>query len=200
MSDPRTNDSSSRQTSSETTSDPPIEPSLQTDASTTRSIASFGHRLAALVLDDVLLLAVTLSVVLVGSRVRVTTPDSFGWFLAIVLPLAYYIVAHARFGRTLGKLALRLRVVSCEGERIGWTRSILRESPWIVAAAVECWLLANAGSEWPAARSSPDVYRPWITLSVARLVLTLVSAITILATRRRRAIHDYLAGTIVVVE
>lgn len=198
MSESITNDSPNLPTSHHATATPPTGTALRPDETTARRIAGFRHRLVALVIDVVILVAATLSLVHSSSWVRVPYLESVAWFCSIVLPLAYYVTSHARFGRTLGKRAVRLRVVTCAGEKIGWTRSILRESPWIIAAAVECWLLAKAGSAWPAGFSNSDHQGTWATLLLARLGFTLFSALTVFGTRRHRAIHDYLGGTIVV--
>ena len=48
-----------------------------------------------------------------------------GWF-ALPLVCAYFIVGHAIFGRTVGKLLLKLQVTDRNGMRIGWKNSALR--------------------------------------------------------------------------
>lgn len=46
--------------------------------------------------------------------------------LLVILVVAYYIVMEAIWGATLGKMALRLRVVKMDGSPIGWKESIIR--------------------------------------------------------------------------
>lgn len=44
----------------------------------------------------------------------------------VILVFAYYIVMEAIWGATLGKLALKLRVVKMDGSPIGWKESVIR--------------------------------------------------------------------------
>ena len=54
---------------------------------------------------------------------QVIGPD---FFLAVLAYFVYYIVLEARFGATVGKLALRLRVVKADsGAPIGWRESVI---------------------------------------------------------------------------
>src|SRR5687767_6959563 len=50
------------------------------------------------------------------------------WFIlwSFAAP-AYSIVFHARYGATLGKLFLRVRVVSIDGSALSWRQAILRD-------------------------------------------------------------------------
>ncbi len=48
-----------------------------------------------------------------------------GW-LALPLAAAYFIVAHAAWGRTAGKWLLGLRVTARDGEKLGWRRAAIR--------------------------------------------------------------------------
>src|SRR5262249_52961500 len=45
---------------------------------------------------------------------------------ALPIALAYFWVAHARFGRTLGKWLLRLQVIDANGEPPGWKKAGIR--------------------------------------------------------------------------
>lgn len=53
--------------------------------------------------------------------------------IILVIPMtavycAYTIFSHGRFGRTIGKYAMGIRVVRMTGERIGWREAWLRSS------------------------------------------------------------------------
>ncbi len=46
-----------------------------------------------------------------------------------VLSFAYYVVFTGHCGQTPGKMALRIKVVRCDGTEIGYGRAALREIP-----------------------------------------------------------------------
>lgn len=164
------------------------------------SLATFGERLAAVGFDVVVLTAVFLSVLVAMRALFDELGEVVAWTAASALPPVYYVVAHARWGKTIGKRMLRIEVTADAGPGIGWRRALRRESPWIVFA------LADLAFVVPEIARNFDPLRPsdgavaFETIFFARLVLTLGSAMQILASPRRQALHDSLAGTIVLRE
>lgn len=161
------------------------------------NFATLSERFVAIAVDTVVLTLVTAPIACLGAWLTTFPAQFIAWCAAIVLPLGYYLVAHARYGVTVGKRVLRIRVESDAGCLPGWRRAAIREAPWILLALLELgivWSVLAAG-RWP--HFFDDGNPGFITVSFLRLVLALVGAMTILATKRRRALHDFLAGTIV---
>src|SRR5438094_355647 len=88
--------------------------------------ASFPRQFAAAVIDFFLVATCTFAI---------------GWFCSrskpaaalLVIPLAavpffYPLVTHARFGKTLGKYLLKIRVARLDGTSIGWNESLRRSA------------------------------------------------------------------------
>ncbi len=88
-----------------------------------------GLRAVAVIIDTILLFIVGYVIALVTGA---TTESGFNLqggpaFLWFAVALAYYIVMEARFGWTLGKKVLGLRVVKAEGDApLDWQASIVR--------------------------------------------------------------------------
>ena len=124
---------------------------------------------------------------------------------------AYNVYLHARWGQTIGKRVYGIRVVTLAGQPIRWRHALLRHSVDLLVAAVTsvAWMaglfaLSKATFEsaglmdrmhlvkearlsweyWPQALGSI-----WIGSELLVLLLN----------EKKRAIHDYLAGTVVVV-
>lgn len=53
-------------------------------------------------------------------------------FLSQIAYFAYTIVGHARWGQTLGKRAVGIRVIDASGRPIGWNKAIRRSTVVIV--------------------------------------------------------------------
>ncbi len=113
--------------------------------------------------------------------------------------LAYFIVMHARYGQTLGKMATGVRVMDVSEERpVSWFQAVMRDSvPLVLALASTIFLLAFGtrvedggftGTSALVANSIGFIMASW----------ALAELITMLFNRKRRAVHDFIAGTVVV--
>ena len=108
--------------------------------------AGFWRRLAAFAIDILacLLAALPLGVVaIVIANLVPQSPEGFGYVVGVALLLLmasaglgamgvfllYFPILEARFGQTLGKHALGLRVVKENGLPIGWREALLRRIP-----------------------------------------------------------------------
>ena len=128
--------------------------------------------------------------------------ESSGWLsfatdvLNGIASLAYTILLHWRYGKTIGKMLMRVTVLTYEAEtRITFRQSFLRESPWVMLVMAACIL---AGVALATATASTPL---WILINILRwcsFVWYLVEIVTMLTNEKRRAVHDYIAGTVVV--
>ena len=88
-----------------------------------------GLRAVAVIIDTILLFVVAYVIALgtggvTGTGFQLTGGPMFLW---LAIALAYYIVLEGRFGATLGKRAIGLKVVKAEGGGpIDWQASIVR--------------------------------------------------------------------------
>jgi uncharacterized RDD family membrane protein YckC len=87
-----------------------------------------GRRAVAVLIDSVLLFILGYFIAMATGG---TTGEGFNLhggpaFLWLGIGLAYYIVMEAMWGATLGKKAMRLKVVKESGEPLDWQASIVR--------------------------------------------------------------------------
>jgi uncharacterized RDD family membrane protein YckC len=137
-----------------------------------------------------------------------STPKAVEMLVAVIgcaISTAYTILMLAHNGQTVGKRMTRIRVIDfkTEGKIILW-QSLLRESIPVVLGigmlghnlysivtrsesqtAMEAIQIAVTGSQF------------WLFASIPMLWF-LVEIITMLTNEKRRALHDYIAGTVVV--
>lgn len=128
-----------------------------------------------------------------------TAPDHISTTLQYVLAydsLIYSIALHSIWGRTIGKMVTGVKVTSYPHEgRITFKQAFLRDSvPFVVLTAMVVW--------------SPFVHGQMNLLALPHfallvLVLTgpmwaLIELITMFSNEKRRALHDYIAGTVVI--
>ena len=119
---------------------------------TSGSNAGFGRRLAALVYDGFLLLALLMiytGAVLLFTR-HAMLPENSGWWVylyragLLAVIGAYYVLNWSHGGQTLGMRAWQLRIVTTDGRPLQWRTALLRFLcgflAWAPAALGVLWL------------------------------------------------------------
>jgi uncharacterized RDD family membrane protein YckC len=124
----------------------------------------------------------------------------------------YVIYCHGRWGRTIGKLATGIRITSHTFEPISWRQAILRSSVDVSFTIISCVGTALAFSAMP-----DDAIMATSGLDRAKLLLPLHPTwdryadwgqqawvwgefVVMMTNSKRRALHDFIAGTVVVQE
>jgi uncharacterized RDD family membrane protein YckC len=106
--------------------------------------------------------------------------------------VAYSVYMHGRFGQTLGKWIARVRVEPVKGGRLTYRQAAMRDLVPCLLLPVALWYaLAFAGGFTP----DPGPYRAAWNLAWLWAILELL---TMFLNEQRRAIHDWIAGTVVV--
>jgi uncharacterized RDD family membrane protein YckC len=115
--------------------------------------------------------------------------------------LAYTIVLHGLFGQTLGKKLTGVRVFDVSGRKLSMRQAVLRDS--VVLAIV----LFSVAVDLPTVASGINPYDPTTSgsdLGVLRqiplwasFVWFLVEIVTMFRNPQRRAVHDLIAGSVV---
>ena len=136
--------------------------------------------LADLLMSVVFLFASWVICFLVGLLVGFEITTGIILLVLFFVGWGYFIFAEARYGRTLGKKWLGLRVVRTSGASVGWGPSILRN-------------LLRVADMMPAIPQG-DV----INVFLPFLGFYLFGAASCMATKRFQRIGDLVAGTIVV--
>ena len=172
--------------------------------------ATFWQRLGAMLIDFFV----------------ITPPSLFlGWLQSsskiaaciLVIPLAasycgYTIYCHGRFGQTVGKHVMRIRVMRMTGERIGWREAWLRSLVdvaysilYVISMFYALATISDAnfyGAGWPHVSRNLQAASPaWFASATSVEGIWMWSeVIVMLFNKRRRALHDFIAGTVVVAE
>lgn len=170
--------------------------------------AGFWPRFAAIVVDLIVLAPViALSFwTLTASRTTALLSE-----LSIAFAFAFYnIYFVGRWGQTIGKMALKIRVVRLDGGEAGFKRALYRHAVdlafSVATSALTIYALTsvteheysmlvfNERLELVESKTGawPDVVN-W--LSFAWVMSELV---VLLLNEKRRALHDYIAGTVVI--
>ena len=170
--------------------------------------ASFWRRAGALIADVLLLSA---PFFLLNRVVFPISPLAAGALIIFgnLLGLLYTILLHGARGQTLGKMLTGIKIVTLDGNDIGYYRAVLRDSVNICLIAINIvavviMLSSWGGVDWHSlgireqmrilAERRP-LYGPW---TAAYTVWMWSEIIVMLFNEKRRALHDFIAGTVVV--
>lgn len=107
---------------------------------------------------------------------------------------AYSIHFHGTYGGTVGKLKCGIRVVDAKTEQpIGLRQAFMRDAvPLVLALVLYIYAFQKSGaegfSESPFVAWVPALFGLWF----------LAEILTMLTNEKRRALHDFIAGTVVI--
>jgi uncharacterized RDD family membrane protein YckC len=171
----------------------------------TKRYSTFGPRFWAGSVDSCVLWPIGFIVYVL---LRLDTPRVLAASLVTVQSLAwlvYTVVMHARYGQTVGKMATKVRVVDTKTEgSISWRQAWLREGiPMVLSLGLVVYeaytILGGSLSGKAVAQGVASVPGRmfWIATALPALWY-LAEVLTMLTNDKRRALHDFIAGTVVI--
>jgi uncharacterized RDD family membrane protein YckC len=150
---------------------------------------TFWQRFAASLLDGIIFLPIFL---IIPSIFNIDTVHSVPWLLFInFISFFYSIYAHSYYGYTLGKKWMNIKVVSNDDESklIGLSNSIMRDSIGIAFFLIELILVISNTIE---SRMGDFI------IFLATFGWLFAELITMLLNPKKRSVHDFLAGSVVI--
>jgi uncharacterized RDD family membrane protein YckC len=170
--------------------------------------AGFWPRLASLLLDLVVMLPLAALVLLGEARYRLF---SLYYFLpGILFQLFYSVYLVKQFGGTPGKLIMGIRIRKLDGQSVGYREALLRYLPDFILG-----LLMSMALIIPVFHMSDAEYHSFTFIERSKRMVELAPSwykalqivqhvwfwgelLVLLTNRKRRALHDFIAGTVVV--
>ena len=169
--------------------------------------AGFAPRALALFIDSVIWIPINIAFHSLFNG-KTNSLALLSYLLLIVLSLAHPVIFHAQWGQTLGKMVSRIKVTRLDGKPIGYGKAALRSSVDILLMALYVSGVVSIYATW----EGPE----WSTLSymelnaalrernasVLYLTLSLIwtgsELVVLLLNEKKRALHDFIAGTVVI--
>lgn len=170
--------------------------------------AGFFKRLGAAIVDMVVVLLMFFVFQFIGSSsisaaIVILIFSSTSYFF-------YNVYFHYKFGATLGKMALGIRVTSPDGSRIGFKQALLRSSVDMIFSlvAVTVQVIAILKVDADLYLAAGMIERSFLTLPLIPSWYGLLDTLSqcwywseivvLLFNKRRRGLHDFIAGTVVI--
>jgi uncharacterized RDD family membrane protein YckC len=109
----------------------------------------------------------------------------------------YSVLMHGFYGQTLGKKALGIKVLDVSESPISMRQAFLRDSIYIVINTIALMIsISLVLSGRP--RDSKTISMADMILGMGALLWFVAEILTCLMNQKRRAVHDFIAGTVVV--
>src|SRR5262245_35296525 len=109
----------------------------------------------------------------------------------------YSVMMHGYYGQTLGKMACRVKVLDISERPITMMQAFLRDSVIIgitvISSAISLNLLLTGGGI-----QSTNFQNLQMVIAFASFAWFMAEILTMLTNKKRRAVHDFIAGTVVV--
>ncbi len=121
------------------------------------------------------------------------------WFIAYTLSFDFYSVAmHSKYGQTLGKMAMGVKVLDVTEKKLSLRQALLRDCVPIMFSVL---IIFDDLSTVLAGRSRSDnTELDWVLIMAAYGYMLWFAAelVTMLFSSKRRALHDFIASSVVV--
>lgn len=127
---------------------------------------------------------------------------------SFVVYAAYNIYLHRRFGQTVGKMVMKIKVVRLNGENISWKEAFLRSLFDVCLAILRVIsmviILIGIPPDSFSTLSHTDlskIFRESLLYSFCETssdIWILSEMVILLFNKKKRALHDFIAGTVVI--
>ena len=158
---------------------------------------TFLPRLVAIIIDWVLMLLVVYGVGLISAGNQISEIQSQAISVALeLLVYIYSIVLHGLYGQTMGKMAMGVKVVRFEDEKpIDFNQAFMRD---IVPVGI---ILLSTVIDYFSGYLTLGIgllFIIYLALSAIPSIWGLIEVISMLTNEKSRAVHDFIAKTVVI--
>lgn len=158
---------------------------------------TLSNRIAAYFIDALVFVPLVVFHILIGGVELPSWARYIQLASAPILGIGYNVLLHWKFGQTIGKMVAKVKVLSHTEEPITFRQAFLRDIGYVVTESIEFVLLAYflaSGVKWDSEQfGSMAAYAA--LLSLGWLV---IDSLVCIKSKKNRALHDFIAGTVVV--
>lgn len=160
--------------------------------------SNFWRRFFAIVIDGVVFLPLQWcdEYILSGA---VSSAGIFAWgAFSSLFGIAYYVLMHAKYGQTIGKMVTKVKVVDIsETRNLTIKQSCLRDIVPILLFPFSLYAYAQI-SFYGSSLDTLEQGSVFMFIGFMMMCWVLLESLSMLFNAKRRAVHDYIAGSVVV--
>lgn len=159
---------------------------------------TFWPRFWAAFLDGAALAPIVWIDQLLWNNTTSTLALGFWALLTQGIYLWYYIGFLYKYGQTPGKMATGVLVLDYNNQKLSFTQAILRNIVLVLLAPVTLVIVYGNLAEGNIANRGLGDLESMLWIGSVMMIWGVLEMLTMLFNKKRRAIHDYIAGTVVV--
>ena len=174
-----------------------------TELASLERFKTFWPRFWAGIVDGIVFMPLSLIDTWIWSNV--STPSLLApWFVIYSFSfLAYSIILHGIYGQTIGKRFTGVKVLDVAESRLSMRQAVLRDSVYAALAFFSFVVgipevLTGINPNSPQVSSISDLGLAATISIYASMAWFIVELVTMLSNSKRRALHDFIAGSVVV--
>ncbi|MES2238915.1 MAG: RDD family protein [Bacteroidota bacterium] len=181
---------------------------LEIDGISESIYAGFWARCASLLLDTIIMLPILFLILYLNGLGK----NMYFYTLIpnFIFGLWYYIYLTKKYGGTPGKLIAGMKIIKLNGESISWKEAFLRHSVLLVLTLFSIIMMTSCllSADKIVFNSLGWLKRSQYLMSLSPTFFLIYAWVTniwiysefivLLTNKRKRAIHDYIAGTVIV--
>ncbi len=159
--------------------------------------STFGPRFWASILDGIIISVLSAILVYLGTQAGGGIQKTLGYIDTVQFAV-YSVALHTLYGQTFGKMALDVKVVDHLSEKgISFKQAFLRDCVPVVMLIL--LLIASIFVPVDQAAEAPNwLIYAMMAFGVSYFLWHLLEIITMLFNDKNRAMHDFIAGTVVI--
>lgn len=159
---------------------------------------TFGKRFVAGLIDGMVFLPFSL---LINHCEHTADKTTFlvSILCSIICWTLYVVMGHGRYGQTIGKRLMDIKVFDIQEQNIiGYKRAFYREAVWFFAAIFGLvYFIVTTHNSAVADKHLNDIYlEGYVRLTIS--IWFVLELVTMFFNKKGRALHDYIAGAIIV--
>jgi len=170
--------------------------------------AGFWIRLGSILLDTLILLPVT-GIILYVNNLRIEN-YMFTIIPSLIFGLWYNVYLVKKYGGTPGKLIVGIKIIASNGNKIEWKHAILRYIVLFLITLISVFIMIRSIGIADNAYydSLPWIQKTQYLMNLSPILLSIYNwsdniwiygeLIVLLTNKRKRSVHDFIAGTVVI--
>jgi uncharacterized RDD family membrane protein YckC len=152
-----------------------------------------SNRIIAAFLDSLILMVVGVFLIQFLNLIESTLFLGLISFVQVTIPYLYSIYLHGKFGQTVGKYLMKIKVYDVsEKKEISYKQAILRDIIPFASVVVVQFISLFLNDQ-----SNGFLHSLLAAIGAFVTIWTVLELITMLFNKKRRALHDFIANTVV---
>ena len=160
---------------------------------------TFWNRFLALIIDGLILQPLDwIDEHVLSGSIDALGIMAWGIFYAII-SIFYYIVMHVKYGQTIGKMITEVKVLDVSEERhLTILQACMRDLMPILCVPFTIYIYFQLAFYGQAEETTLNENSWFVYIGIIILAWTLLEIVSMLFNEKRRAVHDFIAGSVVV--